>query len=212
MAEKMMVFCDFDGTITEEETLEHFIEECLQIDVKQLSEEMVKKGYTVKRGIKEQMERIPSQTYKSVLHRTGRRKIREGFVEFLRYMQHLEVPVVVVSGGLEEMVMDSLSDYKDMIAAIYHAKADLSQEYVHYYSEYESEEELVSKVTIMRKYDVQTTICIGDSYTDKIMAVHSDIVFARDRLAKAMRECDKSYYEFDTFFDIIEIMENYRRN
>lgn len=211
MPDRMMVFCDFDGTITEEETLEAFLEECLQTDVRKQAENMLRSGYSLKQGIKELMGQIPSKTYKSVLMRKSDRKIRAGFGEFLRSMKSINIPVIVVSGGLEDMVMESLREYRDMITAIYCGKVDLSKEYVHFYSDYESEEELVSKVLIMGRYKTQTAVCIGDFYTDKIMAMHSDIVFARDRLVSAMKECGKNYYEFDTFFDIISVIENYGR-
>ena len=76
-----------------------------------------------------------------------------------------------------------------------------------FYSPYESDTEVVGKVGIMRRYDCDRTICVGDSYTDLEMAAAADMVFARDRLASAMEKTGKKHFTFETFYDMINVLK-----
>lgn len=201
---KKMIFCDFDGTITTRDTLEGFIQQFTDIDIRALGYEMGKKGYTVKRGITEMMALVPSARYEEGTEYFRNVKIREGFGEFLDVAARMEIPVVVISGGIREMTELVLAPYRDKIAALWAAKVDLSGEWVRFYSDYETETELVGKVGIIKGYDCDYAICIGDSYTDMEMGMFGNEVYARDRLAAALTQMGKPFSTFETFYDIIE--------
>ena len=201
---KKIIFCDFDGTITAEDTLEGFIQQFITEDIRVLGHEMAKKGYTVKRGIKEMMAMIPSDKYEAGTEYFRRIKLREGFGEFLDKAAGLGIPVVVLSGGIRDMTELVLAPYRDKILDLWAGKVDLSGEQVRFYSDFETETELVGKVNIIRGYDCEHVICIGDSYTDVEMALYAQEVYARDRLAAAMAQAGKSYCTFETFYDIID--------
>ena len=51
MKYKYIIFSDFDGTITNFDTLEAFISHFIGDDMRAISERMVKENYTVKRAI-----------------------------------------------------------------------------------------------------------------------------------------------------------------
>lgn len=50
----------------------------------------------------------------------------------------------------------------------------------------------------------QRIIYIGDGYSDKCVAEHADVVFAKDSLARLLAEKDVPYLAFESFDDIIE--------
>lgn len=202
-----IIFCDFDGTVTEIETLEAFLQLFLSEDLRALGQEMMAKGYSVKQGIKETMARIPSDDYRRHTDFFRQLPIREGFEAFLDYAHTVGIPVVILSGGIREMVETSMAPYRNKILDIWSGEVDLSGEYVRFYSPYESDTEVVSKVGIMRRYDCDRTICVGDSYTDLEMAAAADVVFARDRLASAMEKAGKKHFTFETFYDMINVLK-----
>ena len=86
---KKIIFCDFDGTITAEDTLEGFIQQFIAEDIRALGREMVKKNYTVKRGIKEMMAMIPSDSYTAGTEYFRHIRLREGFEVFLDTAEEL---------------------------------------------------------------------------------------------------------------------------
>lgn len=201
-----IVFCDFDGTITEEETLEMFFQNFYEEDIREVAERMISKGYSVKKGIREMMSHVPSDTYTKCISSMKGVKIRPGFQEFLTYLRQRNIMFVIISGGLKDMIEVVLCNFISDIKYIYSADVNLDKVYAELYSGYESDLELVSKVDIMQQFDYGKSICIGDSYTDIIMAENSDVVFARDRLRHAMEQRRKKHYYYDTFFDIIKIL------
>ena len=198
-----MIFCDFDGTITAKDTLEAFIESFIGPDIWTISERMLKEGYTVKRGIKELMGMIRSEDYLNGLHLFKDLPIREGFGEFLDCCGSLGIPVVVLSGGIKEMTEEALAPYMDKIHDLWAGSVDTSGEYIRFYSDYETETELMGKINIIKRYDFEKVIAIGDSYTDFEMGSFADITFARDRLAAALENDGKPFFPFETFCDII---------
>lgn len=204
MQYKKIIFCDFDGTITAEDTLEGFIQQFITEDIRRLGHEMAQKGYTVKQGIREMMAMIPSDKYEAGTEYFRHIRIREGFDAFLNRAAELGIPVVVLSGGIRDMTELVLAPYRDRILDLWAGKVDLSGERVRFYSDFETETELVGKVNIIRGYDCEHAICIGDSYTDVEMALYAQEVYARDRLAAAMEKMGKSYCTFETFYDIID--------
>jgi 2-hydroxy-3-keto-5-methylthiopentenyl-1-phosphate phosphatase len=201
-----IVFSDFDGSITKVDTLEAFIKANVDVDVDVIAAQMVKDGVTVRDGVRELVAMITPAQYEASIGDHEQLELREGFSEFLDFLAERGIPMVVISGGIDRMVEKNLEPYRDRIEGVYAAKVDLSGERVYFHSDYESNEEMVEKTKIMRQYDFGKSICIGDSYTDIIMSTQADIVFARDRLAKALDSEQVKYYPYETFHDIIDVL------
>lgn len=198
-----MVFADFDGTITEQETLEEFLQLLLEEDIRSIGEQMVRKGYTVKQGVQELFGRVTAERYREHTCFFDGLSLRPGFSEFAEVLEERQIPLVVISGGIREMVERNLAPFRKRILDIYAGEADLSSGHVRFWSPYETTEEIVGKRQVMARYQWEHAICIGDSYTDFRMAEAATHVFARDRLASMMKKTGKPYYEYENFYDII---------
>ncbi len=205
---KKIIFCDFDGTITAEETfvgmLKHFTPELSA----KLMPEMYQLRLTLRQGVRQLLESIPSKKYPEILEYSNSKKIRAGFVEMLDYLDSQNIPFIVVSGGLRGMVETVLGPLKNRVQAIYAVDIDTSSEYLQVKSEFEAGNELVSKVSVMEKHPTEQTIAIGDSVTDLNMAMEASLVFARDRLSHYLNERQKPYIPWDNFFDIRNYLNN----
>jgi 2-hydroxy-3-keto-5-methylthiopentenyl-1-phosphate phosphatase len=199
---KKIIFCDFDGTITAEETFVAMLKKFSPELSAKLMPEMYELRLTLRQGVRQILESIPSEKYPEILEYTSTKKIRPGFVEMLDYLDSQNIPFIVVSGGLRGMVETVLGDLKNRAQGIYAVDVDTSSEYLQVKSEFEAGNELVSKVSIMEKYPSQQTIAIGDSVTDLNMATEASLVFARDRLSHYLNERKKPYIPWDNFFDI----------
>lgn len=206
---KPVVFCDFDGTITAEETFVGM----LKTFTPQLSETLMPEMYalrlTLREGVRQLLESIPSARYPEIIEYSRTKFIRPGLDELLDFLDAQGVPFVVVSGGLRGMVETVLQQAStrtpsllERVAAIYAVDVDTSGEFLQPSSEFEGGTELVAKVQVMAKHPATEQIVIGDSVTDLNMALEAPMVLARDRLCQYLDQHNKSYIEWNDFFDI----------
>ena len=204
---KTMIFCDFDGTITTEET---FVGSLTAIsrkeDLLEWFGKFRRKEITLRTCTETLFSLVPSSRYQEIADYAATVQVRPGFSEFLDAAAEKGFPVVVISGGIRRMQEEILRPYRDRIQAFYSCELDTSGPYMRFYSEYASGEENMSKERIMGLYDYERAICVGDQVTDIHMAEHSDIVFARDSLAEHLRLQQRDFYPWETFGDVTAVL------
>ena len=207
---KTIVFSDFDGTITLHDT---FVELLRKFSPPGLADDLMAQMYaqtlTLRNGVTQLLESIPSDQYLNIIEFSKPHPIRSGFPEFLDFLDDRNIPCVVVSGGIRVMVETVLDDFKSRLAGLHAVDLDGSGHYFKVIPTYAGETELVAKVNIMAKYEFNQSIAIGDSITDFNMAMAADLVFARDRLAKYLDEQGKSYVPWNDFFEIRDYLDQY---
>ena len=174
-----------------------------------LMPEMYARRLTLREGVRQLLESIPSARYPEILEYAKLKLIRPGLVDLLDFLDAEGVPFVVVSGGVRGMVETVLSQADvgqqsllERVAAIYAVDVDTTGNLLKVTSEFEAGTELVAKVQVMEKHPAQEQIAIGDSVTDLKMALHAPIVFARDRLIQYLEEYNKPYIPWQDFFNI----------
>jgi 2-hydroxy-3-keto-5-methylthiopentenyl-1-phosphate phosphatase len=199
---KKAVFCDFDGTITAEETFVAVLKQFAPELSAQLIPEIYARRLTLRQGVRQILESIPSSSYPEILEFTKSQLIRPGFLELLDLLESQGVPLIVLSGGLRGMVEVALGSLLSRVHAIHAVDVDTSGSHLRVVSAYEGDTELVDKVQVMAQYPAAEQIAIGDSLTDLNMALQAPLVFARDRLALYLDEQQKSYIPWNDFFDV----------
>ena len=201
---KRIVFCDFDGTITVEETfvamLKHFAPELSS----QLMPEMYARRLSLRSGVRQLLESIPSECYGEIVEFSRGKLMRPGLVELLDFLDAQRVDFVIVSGGLRIMVEAVMGDLTERAIALYAVELDATGPCLQVNAEFEGDTELVSKVRVMGLHPASEQVAIGDSLTDFNMAGQASSVFARDRLADYLDEQQKPYTKWDNFFDVLE--------
>lgn len=197
-----IVFCDFDGTITEQET---FVA-VLKRFVPELATVLIPKIYalelTLREGAMKMLEAMPSSVYPEIIEFSASQPLRPGLPEFLDFLEAQAIPFVVITGGLKGMVEAAIPELLSQIHAVYGNEINTEGAHFKVHSPALGDTELVSKVDIMKRYPAQQTIVIGDSVTDLKMALAGDVVFARDRLAEYLGDRDVAYHPWDDFHDI----------
>jgi 2-hydroxy-3-keto-5-methylthiopentenyl-1-phosphate phosphatase len=204
---KRVVFCDFDGTISDEETfvalLKYFTPELSA----RLMPEMYARRLTLRQGVRQLLESIPAARYAEFGEFARSKMMRSGLPELLDFLDTQDVPFVVVSGGVKVVVETVLGDLKSRLAGIYAVDVDTSGEFLKPISPFEDGNELVAKVKVMAEYPCDEQIAIGDSITDLNMAMAATVVFARDRLCQYLDEAQKSYIAWNDFHDVREALK-----
>lgn len=214
MAAKTIVFCDFDGTIT---TVDAFGDALAKFSP-ELSAEILPKLYnremTLREGVRAILESIPSEQFPAFVDEVNDKQIRPGFSEFLQFLGDRQIPCVVVSGGLVEMVERVLErkgvdgqPLRHGVESVAAMHIDTLDEYLTIISPFEGGTEMVEKVQVMGKYEYDKAIAIGDSLTDINMALKADLVFARQHLQEYLDQEGKAYIAWETFDDIRHYLE-----
>lgn len=196
-----IVFCDFDGTITSEETfvamLKYFAPELSS----QILPEIYALRLTLREGVRQILESIPSERYPEIIEFSHSKSMRRGLVELLDFLDEKGIPFVVISGGIRGMVETVLGDLVHRVESIYAVDLDTTGHQLRVISAFEGDTELMAKVDVMSQYKGEA-IAIGDSVTDLKMALAAPVVFARDRLAQYLDERQKAYIPWNDFLDI----------
>lgn len=197
-----ILFCDFDGTITAKESLEAVFTTFAPGRWEPVKQKLMAGKLTVRDGVREVMETIPSARYPEMCAFVAGIPIRPGLEEFLDFLEHRHIPFVVLSGGFRGMVEARLGPLKERMHRIYAADVDVSGPFLKVTSAHESDAELVAKAEVMALFSAREKIVVGDGITDFNMARHADVVFARDRLARFLDQSGIAYYPWLDFFDL----------
>ncbi|MEB3232573.1 MAG: HAD-IB family phosphatase [Leptolyngbyaceae bacterium] len=208
-----MVFCDFDGTITAQETfvamLRHFVPDRAAVILPQIYHQAI----TLKQGVRLLLEDLPASVYGDIVEFTRPQPIRPGFGSFLSFLEAHQTPFVVVSGGLQGMVEAVLEPFLPQVKGIHAIAVDTAGPRLGLRSPYEGDTEMVAKADILAHYQntygVEETIAIGDGITDWNMALAASLVFARPPLTDFMEKQGKAYIAWDTFTDIQAYLTQY---
>ena len=204
-----IVFVDFDGTITMEDTLEGAIrlfaspEEFHSVKGKLVRGEM-----TLSQVVRYAFDGAPSSRLERMLDYVKGVALRPGFPEFLDEMDKREIPVVVISGGVRQFVELRLAPWRGRLLGVHAVDLDTSGPGMKLVSPYDDGNELLKKTDVMALYDYRHAIGIGDSFTDMKMSLAVDTIFARDVLAAYLQKMGRQFLLYDTFFDVIEAVRN----
>lgn len=199
---KRVVFCDFDGTITKQETFVAMLNRFAPEKMKAFGKKLFQKEITLREGVRGVVESIQSCHYSGMVDYINDVEIREGFEELLVFLKDAHTPFVIISGGLKDSVERRLEPYADFIDGIYAPRIDASGEFLKMVSDFEEDDELMAKARVMDLFSYDQSISIGDGVTDHKMALYSTLVFARDGLAAFLDKRQVRYEPWENFLDI----------
>ncbi len=196
------VFCDFDGTITSQETFIGMFNIFTPDLFQKIAIEMLEGRMTLREGVRTLIESIPSSAYDDILAYTLTVDIRPGFTELLDYLDSVGVPLIIISGGFRGMIETRLGPLLRRVHAVHAIDVDTSGPLLRVLKTVEGETELMAKVTVMSGYDYGEAVAIGDGSTDNNMALASTVVFARDSLMRHLQANGTPYLEWSDFHDV----------
>ncbi|MNE22822.1 2-hydroxy-3-keto-5-methylthiopentenyl-1-phosphate phosphatase [compost metagenome] len=165
---------------------------------------------SIREGVGAMFALFPSCSRKEVtnyvLEQAG---IREGFGEFLAFLQERSIPFYVTSGGIDFFVRPLLSPFSIPEDHIYCNASDFSGNHIkivwpHPCDQHCSNDCGMCKTTVMRGFPAEKfeRIIIGDSLTDFEGAKLADRIYSRARLTEKCQELGLEHTPFETFTDI----------
>lgn len=217
MTRKPVIFCDFDGTITEKDMIIAIMEKFAPPEWVAIKEQILAMQIGTGPGVKQLFSLISSELKEQITNFVIEQvKIRKGFPELLSYCREKEIPFYVVTGGLDFFVRPILLRYR-LDQEIYSNSADFSGDTIQVVWPYPCDEHCgnecgICKSTILRNYSAPDAfkIVIGDSIPDLASAKLADFVFARALLLKKCKELGITHRPFEDFHDVIQRLDDLR--
>jgi len=209
---KPVIYCDFDGTITESDNIIAIMKQFAPPEWVEIKDLILSRQISVNEGVGKLFSLLPSNKKKEITEfAIENAKIRPGFKEFVGYVREKGIPLYIVSGGIDFFVHSILAEYAPF-DGVYCNHSDFSEETINILWPHECDSSCNNdcgccKPSIMRKLNNPMgsfKIVIGDSVTDLEAAKHADFVLARDLLQEKCVEWGINHQGFHTFFDCIE--------
>jgi len=214
-----IVFCDFDGTISKEDSTD-LILECFSIrDNWRGVEEKWQNGFIGSRDcLIEQFKDVHANQLDIELL-VERLHIENGFVEFVQFCKAKGLQFYIVSAGINSVIRKFLQIHKiDGVDNIYANDIQYFPNGVVQFNcmtdtaGYNCNHDLacanckpaiVNEVLRSHNASHQDAIYIGDGLSDLLAAMECSTIFAREKLCSALQERAVVSRKFTTFFDII---------
>lgn len=209
--ENPVIYCDFDGTITESDNIIAIMKKFAPPEWEGIKDQILSQEISIRQGVGGLFSLLPSDRREEITKfAIENAKIRAGFKEFTEFTREAGIPLYIVSGGIDFFVHPILSEYHPF-AGIYCNESDFSNSKIEILWPNECDPLCNNdcgccKPSIIRKLNHQNSfkIVIGDSVTDLEAAKHAEFVLARDLLQEKCQEWGINHHGFMTFFDCIE--------
>ncbi|QHW34418.1 2-hydroxy-3-keto-5-methylthiopentenyl-1-phosphate phosphatase [Paenibacillus rhizovicinus] len=207
-----VIFCDFDGTITENDNIVAIIRHFNPPGWEAIVNSVVNQTKSIKQGVGEMFRLLPSSMKREVVDFSiSNARIRAGFTDLLDYCKDNDIQFYVTSGGIDFFVYPLLAPFGIPEDHIYCNGSDFSGERIQITWPHPCEGQCTTdcgmcKKTIINRFpaDRYERILIGDSVTDFEGAKLVDVVFSRSHLTLKCAELGLPYHEYETFHDVIE--------
>jgi 2-hydroxy-3-keto-5-methylthiopentenyl-1-phosphate phosphatase len=214
MSKRRVIFCDFDGTITNSDNIISLMREFAPPEWEVIKNKILAQEISIEEGVGSMFSLLPSQWKEKLTdYITEKAVIREGFKEFVQFTKEQGIPLYIVSGGIDFFVKPLL---KGLIneGQLYCNASDFNDEFIKIVWPYSCDDLCSNKCgcckpSLIRKLVEKDDykIVIGDSITDLQAAKLADEVIARDFLLTKCRELQLNHHSFSTFFDVIDILK-----
>jgi 2-hydroxy-3-keto-5-methylthiopentenyl-1-phosphate phosphatase len=213
---KTVIFCDFDGTITENDNIINIMKHFKPPGWETIKDDILTQQISVREGVGRMFLLLPTSAHEEIIdYAVNQALIRPGFDQFIQYCRDHHIRLVITSGGIDFFVFPILSYCSIPKHDIYCNGSDFTGTHIRILWPFSCDTHCsndcgMCKPSILRSLSTidDIKIVIGDSITDLAIAKLADFVIARDFLLKKCKDMSLPYKEFDSFFDVINILNH----
>lgn len=204
MENKSIIYCDFDGTVTKEDSVNKFL--TLFADKKwlEVEEQWIQGEIGSKECLSKQVELVPALSDEELMGYVNSIEIDDYFVEFYNFLKNCNVELVILSDGFDFFIektleKHNLQDIKYFANSLIVNDNKLSLEFNFNNPNCKNG----SGTCKCNRTKIEDFCYIGDGLSDACIANKAGKLFAKNNLKKY---CDKEkidYINFETFKDIL---------
>ncbi|HEY81710.1 MAG TPA: MtnX-like HAD-IB family phosphatase [Dehalococcoidia bacterium] len=203
----VIIQCDFDGTIIENNLSILLRENFARGDWRKIESDYLSGRLTVEQSNKLQFALIKEPEEKLRKFVLQHVELRAGFVEFVRYCQEKGIQFVIVSSGLDFYIEPVLEDIGLLGLELYCGQASFTENGIEVtYRDPEGNivtEGFKQKYLAWLKQRGGEIIYIGDGLSDLEAARQADHVFATGHLLNLLGRASVSCHGFSDFHDLL---------
>jgi 2-hydroxy-3-keto-5-methylthiopentenyl-1-phosphate phosphatase len=201
-----LIVVDFDGTITERDTLVQLVQAQAPDVFEQVEADLDAGRITLRECVRREFEAVRGEHDRIVADAVARARVRAGFAELVVAAQAAGDRVVVVSSGFEAIIRPVLAGagvpQLEVVAhEVRFAPGGSVVEFRHGQPCDVCDQECKRSVVAALRCDADV-VYIGDGYSDRCAALAADRVFARRELAQYLDGDGVGYEPFEDFVSV----------
>ncbi len=146
-------------------------------------------------------------------------KLREGALELVKYCDKSSIPLEIVSSGLDYYIQPILNHHglgSLPVLCMKHADFSGGGRIVPTYAKGMVVCDITGACKCSRVWHYQAlgheVVYVGDGSSDRCPAGQANVLFARDKLALYCEEKGILYRQFETFLDVLAVLEQMTEN
>jgi 2,3-diketo-5-methylthio-1-phosphopentane phosphatase len=209
----IVVFCDFDGTITlkdlGDEVFQHFG------TIEPYHTDLMQGKYTVAEYWQKVCTTLPSDCTREAIREFALQQETDAYIQrFVEYCQTQDIPFIVVSDGFDAYIQPILEREGLGDSTVYANMLQAQEEALT--PRFPWADEACScfcasckRNSLLRNTRDETLVVyIGDGHSDTCAAEHADVIFAKKHLAAYCNKHRLPHYPFSSFFDVLTIFRS----
>ena len=201
----MRIYCDFDGTITTEDTTDAVLRALAHPDWEELEADWIAGRLSAAECMRRQVALIQGDdaAIEAVLNGIA---LREGFPPFVRWCEHHGIPLMVVSDGVDRFIRHVLDRHGmtrlPILANCLQGNSGAWRLEQPWSSRTCAAGSGVCKCRIARTRLSEPMVYIGDGRSDFCVAGEADLLFARGALVGHCQGRGLAHLPFESFADV----------
>ena len=212
----MRIFSDFDGTIATEDVGDRLSRRFAGPQVNEIIGYYRDGSITARECLERKCEAVESATPSEVGQFIDQFPLDPTFKEFVEFCRGRDIPIVVLSDGLDFYVerllkMNGLGDLPFYSNHLEFVIAGVLTKLVPSFPHTDAECLLCGNCKrnhlLTLSADDDIIVYVGDGISDRCPVRYADIVFAKGSLIRYCQEQNVTYHEFRNFKDIIQRLE-----
>ena len=207
MKARLLIACDFDGTVTRQDTLVEILNRFGSPAWTRVQEQVVAGELSIREGLQSEMGSVRATREELEQLLSTRIEVDPSFPGFLKSMRAQGIPVVLISGGFDlcmetVMVQAGLWPIPSLGNRLLQSNGSWRVDFPYTSSTCTSCGHC--KADPIRNWGHQgyTTVFVGNGVTDRCAAMAASLTFAKDELGQWCRREEIPAIPFQTFDDV----------
>jgi len=211
----LKIFIDFDGTITRQDVGDSIFETFGSVKCRDIIQQYRDGTITAVDCFQQECEACGIVDRQALNVFLDQQEIDPSFVEFDNFCRRQNLEFTIVSDGMDYYINRIFKNHEIEGTQVFANTLELitvnGTSTVRFKPSFPYRDEVCNRCACCKRNIILTTsgdddiiVFIGEGYSDRCPARYADIVFAKDDLLKFCRQENISYYEYQSFADVIQ--------
>lgn len=209
----LLIACDFDGTITQRDTLHVIVDAYGERGLWDTLEPRLRVGdITIEQAMQLEFASVRATADEVRAAVRQHAPIRDGFGEWVEWCARHEHRLVVMSNGFRSVIEPVLAEAGFGHLEVVAHDARFSRDGCELVWSERGERCVLcgrpcKREPLRARWNGETLVYLGDGISDRCVSLMADVVFARDGLSEHLAQREVAFIPFDDFHDVRAALE-----